>query len=458
MFVRRLNDKLGPGRADFQLPTEAQWEYACRAGSTTRYCFGDDASRLGEYAWYDRNSNRTTQPVGLKRPNAWGLYDMHGTVREWCQDWYGENYYAESPADDPAGPSEGVVHVLRGTGFPSAAKFCASASRNDGSTRQSIMGFRVARVVGMALAGPKPIINSIGMKLTSVPLAYSTMMGSRESAEDTAAFFNRIYGEDELKTDVFNDEHPQHLVRLKSLTRDSFYLGTYHVTRGQFRQFVEDSGYKTTAERAEKRGAWCWDSESKSLQFSAQRSWRNVGFEQIDEHPVVCVSWDDAMAFCQWLSRKEGCTYRLPTEAEWEYACRAGTTTRYFSGDDPESLAAVGNVADGAFKTRFPDARHTIRASDGYVFTAPVGSYPPNAFGLYDMHGNAWQWCSDWYDERYYEVTSDSGPTGPDAGFARVIRGGSWSNKPHFIRCAQRARNAPYQRDNITGFRVARDH
>ena len=91
---------------------------------------------------------------------------------------------------------------------------------------------------------------------------------------------------------------------------------------------------------------------------------------------MVNVSWNDAVAFCKWLSRKEGKTYRLPTEAEWEYACRAGTTTRYYSGDDPETLAKVGNVADAAAKAKFPDWKYTIKASDGYVFTAPVGSVP----------------------------------------------------------------------------------
>ncbi len=112
---------------------------------------------------------------------------------------------------------------------------------------------------------------------------------------------------------------------------------------------------------------------------------------------MVNVSWNDAVAFCKWLSKKEGNTYRLPTEAEWEYACRAGTTTRYYSGDDPETLAKVGNVADATAKAKFPDWKYTIKASDGYVFTSPVGSFQPNAFGLYDMHGNAWQWCADWY-------------------------------------------------------------
>ena len=117
-----------------------------------------------------------------------------------------------------------------------------------------------------------------------------------------------------------------------------------------------------------------WNPDTKKFGFNEKYSWRNAGFEQTDEHPVVNVSWNDAVAFCKWLSRKEGKTYRLPTEAEWEYACRAGTTTRYYSGDDPETLAKVGNVADATSKAKFPDWKYTIKASDGYVFTSPVGS------------------------------------------------------------------------------------
>ena len=115
-----------------------------------------------------------------------------------------------------------------------------------------------------------------------------------------------------------------------------FYLGACDVTRAQLSQFVQESGYVTDAEKGDKTAA---DGKEKD-------SWRSVGFEQTDEHPVVNVSWNDAVAFCQWLSKKEDKTYRLPTEAEWEYACRAGTTTRYWSGDDPETLAKAGNVAD----------------------------------------------------------------------------------------------------------------
>ena len=297
--------------------------------------------------------------------------------------------------------------------------------------------------------GEKQITNSIGMKLTLVPSG-EFMMGSDESAEETTAFFNKYHGTHCVTADNFKDEHPQHRVRITK----PFYLGTYHVTRGQFRQFVKDSGYMTDAERD--RGAFGWNAEKKVFNFNKDYSWRNTGFEQTDEHPVVNVSWNDAVAFCRWLSKKEGKTYRLPTEAEWEYACRAGTTTRYCSGDDPETLAKVGNVADAVAKAKFPDWKWAIRASDGYVYTAPVGKFKPNAFALYDMHGNAWQWCADWYGEDYYGKSPADDPTGPDTGAVRGLRGGSWAVWPEYSRSADRLGITPDYRHYITGFRVAR--
>ena len=247
-------------------------------------------------------------------------------------------------------------------------------------------------------------------------------------------------------------EHPQHRVRI---TRP-FYLGTYHVTRGQFRQFVADTHYKTDAERGEKPGAHGWNSKLQIIQFNENFSWRKVGFGQTDEHPVVNVSWNDAVAFCKWLSKKEGKTYRLPTEAEWEYACRAGTTTRYSSGDDPETLATVGNVADATFKEEVPTEKGTIQASDGYAFTAPVGKFKPNAFGLYDMHGNAWQWCADRLGSGYYAISPVDDPGGPDVGVKRVTRGGSWFSRPTFTRSAVRTCSPPESQSDDGGFRVAR--
>ena len=132
----------------FQLPTEAQWEYACRAGSKTRYCFGDDESKLGEHAWYLKNSGEKTHPVGEKKPNGWGLYDMHGNVWEPCQDWWKDGYYAKSPMDDPTGPTGGSDRVDRGGSWNYPARYCRSAIR-DGSlpgSRGYDMGLRVSRV------------------------------------------------------------------------------------------------------------------------------------------------------------------------------------------------------------------------------------------------------------------------------------------------------------------------
>jgi len=299
--------------------------------------------------------------------------------------------------------------------------------------------------------GKKQITNSIGMKLVLIPSG-EFMMGSGESADALAAFFNKTYGVDILKADYYKVEHPQHRVRITK----PFYLDTCDVTRGQFRQFVNDTGYKTDAEKGAKPGAWGWNPDTKKPEFDEKYSWRNIGFEQTDEHPVVSVSWNDAVAFCEWLSRKEGKTYRLPTEAEWEYACRAGTTTRYSSGDDPETLAKVGNVADAALKARVPDWKFTLKASDGYVYTSPVGSFQPNAFGVYDMHGNVWQWCADWYGKEYYAASPTNDPTGPDSGTARVFRGGSWFFGPGVARSDVRTGGAPSHRDGDSGFRVAR--
>jgi formylglycine-generating enzyme required for sulfatase activity len=301
--------------------------------------------------------------------------------------------------------------------------------------------------------GEKQITNSIGMTLTLIPSG-EFMMGTKESVDETAQFFIKNYHAEDLKEIRLEDEHPLHQVRITK----PFYLGTYHVTRGQFSQFVKDSGYKTDAEKPDSSGIWGWDSEKKTMAVGKEYSWRNTGFQQADDHPVVNVSWNDAVAFCRWLSRKDGKTYRLPTEAEWEYACRAGTTTRYYNGDDPEMLAKVGNVADATARTMFPNWKWTIQASDGYVFTAPVGKFSPNAFGLNDMHGNAWQWCADWYDGTYYRESPVNDPKGPDTGrYLRVCRGGSWGDGPLEDRSDARA-FAPQNNclSGKSGFRVAR--
>jgi len=149
-FCRRLSAlpaERSAGR-EYRLPTEAEWEYACRAGTTTRYSFGNDASHLGEYAWYVDNSERRTHRVGQKRANPWGLYDMHGNVWEWCSDWYASDYYANSPVNDPQGPASGSLRVRRGGAWRDGAGGCRSAHRLGlgPGRRITYLGFRVALV------------------------------------------------------------------------------------------------------------------------------------------------------------------------------------------------------------------------------------------------------------------------------------------------------------------------
>jgi formylglycine-generating enzyme required for sulfatase activity len=273
----------------------------------------------------------------------------------------------------------------------------------------------------------RAITNSIGMKLVLIPHG-TFVMGSPKTEE------GRNYDED------------QHEV---TITRP-FYMGVCEVTRGQFRRFVKATGYQTEAEHGF-GGGHGYNPKANSFGFGPGFSWRETGFEQTDDHPVVNVSWNDAVAFCDWLSKKEGKLYRLPTEAEWEYACRAGTTTSRCNGDSQEGLVAVANVGDETVKKQFPSWQ-TVKGNDGYLFTAPVGHFKPNAFGLYDMHGNALEWCADWYGE--YDARAKEDPKGPPHGIHRIARGGCCVDYPNDLRSARRCIFPPYARYATTGLRV----
>jgi formylglycine-generating enzyme required for sulfatase activity len=204
-----------------------------------------------------------------------------------------------------------------------------------------------------------------------------------------------------------------------------FYFGAYEVTRGEFKKFITASNFKTKAERA--KGGWhLTNTKNRSAWDPKQKfTWHAPGFPQADDHPVVHICWDDAQAFCQWLSQKEKQTYRLPTEAEWEYACRAGTTDKSYGGDDPEQLTKIGNIADATAKTKFP-AWSLVKSSDGWLYTSPVGQFRPNSFGLYDTVGNAMEWCSDWYGSDYYKTSPEIDPPGTTPSQYHVARGGSF--------------------------------
>jgi formylglycine-generating enzyme required for sulfatase activity len=260
--------------------------------------------------------------------------------------------------------------------------------------------------------------------------------------------------------DAESDEKPSHEV---TLTHD-YYLGRNEVTRGQFQAFVEAAQYRTEAER-DSRASPGYNAEKRNFFRDMRYGWRNPGFSQTDGHPVVNVSWNDAMAFCDWLSKKSGKSCRLPTEAQWEYACRAGTATRYYCGDDANAMKGVANIADLSLKPRWdylvlnrgrPIAEWFERVSweDGYPFTAVVGKFQPNKIGLHDMHGNVWEWCSDWYGEDYYGRSPAQDPAGPSSGVWRSLRGGAWDNAPRYCRSASRHHAGPSFGTTSFGFRV----
>ena len=241
---------------------------------------------------------------------------------------------------------------------------------------------------------------------------------------------------------------------------DDYFIGQFEVTRGQFRRFIEDSGYKTETEQTD--GGYGWSEELKKFEGRDRKySWKNTGAPgQSDEHPVTNITPTDARKFCEWLAKKADGKVklrdvRLPGEAEWEFACQAGGTGRFSFGDDEEKLVEYANVADATWNERFPNPK-AIKAKDGHVFAAPVGQFKPNAFGLYDMHGNVWEWCEDWYDPMGYTTDKVKDPTGPITGSARVQRGGGLSSAPHRTRSASRVGRDPASyRGAYLGFRIA---
>ncbi len=243
------------------------------------------------------------------------------------------------------------------------------------------------------------------------------------------------------------DEGPQHEVCL-----DGFWIGRFEVTVREFRIFVEKSGYKTEAER--EGFSWIY---TGSWEKRKGFSWRRPGFVQGDDYPVVNVSWNDAKKMAEWLSKETGRHFSLPTEAQWEYACRGGTTSSRFWGTDPGLACKFANVADISAKSRFP-AWQIHQCDDGFVFTAPVGSFKPNPYGLYDMLGNVWEWCEDTYLVKGYckfkRVTRD--PLVKKNGIPDiVIRGGSWYSRPRYVRCASRDHlHDSHRRGNDVGFRL----
>ena len=397
-----------PVEWEYRLPTEAQWEYACRAGSQTVYSFGDEQEQLGKHAWYHDNAGRRTHRVATKDANAHGLYDMHGNVWEWCHDRY--DTYGTSPEFDPTGPDSGRIRVFRGGGWNVIAQVCRSAYRDwlTPEARFNFLGFRVAAVrVELQhepqLASPRDegerAIETFGeLEFVKLPPG-EFMMGSPDNEVGRGTY------------------EKQHRVKISN----AFYLARYEVTQQQWQEVMETS----LRERAR--------SEVGGI--------RGEG----ENFPMYHVSWNEAIEFCKKLTQRHqrqelipsGYVYTLPTEAQWEYACRGGSQSAYSFGDDPDQLDEYAWYRDNADGTT-----HTVATKEA------------NAFGLHDMHGNVWEWCWDWY-ATYEEVDPVIDPSGPGSGRERGIRGGGWFNRAQDCSSASRVRHTPEYRNSLLGFRVA---
>lgn len=234
------------------------------------------------------------------------------------------------------------------------------------------------------------------------------------------------------------DEAPVHTVEL-----DAFYIDQHEVTNAEYRAFVTVTGYPPP------RGIGY--TAVYELLKHGYEPWNDPDFNHPDQ-PVTTVTWFDAAAYCEWAGK------RLPTEAEWEKAARGGLEGTRYSWGNAEPNDTTANFADSQteFEWRSPDV------NDGYLFTAPVGMFQPNGYGLFDMAGNVWEWCADWYSTTYYSDVQSAesplrNPKGPDTGKRRVLRGGTWYRAAHTIRNAERISDYPDNSLNVVGFRCAKD-
>jgi len=402
----------------YRLPTDAEWEYAYRAGTSTSLyngqlanCSGQDTN-ADKISWYDKNSNSKTLPVKQKATNNWGLYDMAGNVHEMCHDFYAQSL-GTSPITDPAGPSSNPnsYHVHRGGGYNFASKFLRAAFRGGfgASHTNLIFGFRVVRSL-------PPKTKWVTVKAGSFQMGSPSGEKCRESGG------------------------PKETPHKVTLTHD-FSIAATETTQAQFNSLMNrnPSGFSSC-------GPSC---------------------------PVETVNWHEAAAYCNALSKKESktacytcsgsgasitCTdasayssakiykcpgYRLPTEAEWEYAYRAGTTTAFYNGSIKNCTSPDANASKIAW--------HNGNAGSK---THPAAGMMTNAWGLYDMAGNVWEWTHDWY-QISLGTTAVIDPIGAGTTY-RVTRGGTWQDPPKHLRAATRNTNSPSIRNNLVGFRCVR--
>jgi formylglycine-generating enzyme required for sulfatase activity len=415
-----------------RLPTEAEWEYAARGGSTEAH-YGP----IGEIAWYADNSGSKPHDVGQKRANGFGLYDMLGNVWEWVLDGHDKDYYKDSASQDPEGPASGGWPVQRGGAWYDEGSGNLRVSRRycmpPEYIGESDLGFRCAGDVFKASAdmtGPTsestdPAKESSKAKAPMVgPAPAQGNVSTSENIDLLSEFGAKEIGPGRVKAGLnpkdglkyvwipagtfmmgcspgdnkcVGDEKPTHRV---TITR-GFWIGQTPVTVGAYKQFVRAAG------------------QEMPHVPDFNKDWLN------DNMPIVNVTWYDANAYCRWMGG------RLPTEAEWEYAARGGTAGAYYGALDEIAWykSNSGNPVRDVAKKR------------------------PNNFGLYDMLGNVWEWVNDRYGEQYYQNSPSQNPGGPTSGEERVLRGSAWYYISGYVRVSERWKKTPAIADPDFGFR-----
>jgi len=234
---------------------------------------------------------------------------------------------------------------------------------------------------------------------------------------------------------MYEYETPRHTVYV-----DAFYMNTHEVTNAQYKKFVQETGHK------EPEGYGGIDKiKGNIITLKIIKPWSDLNYNR-DDQPVVCIDWNDAKAYAEWAGK------RLPTEAEWEKAARGGLVKKKFPWGDADPDGTQCNFSDK--KADFPESDKSV--DDGYKYTSPVSKYPSNNYGLYDMAGNVFEWCADWYDKNYYANSPKQNPNGPNSGQYRVMRGGSWDFNQYFVRSSFRGFHVPTDKFINVGFRCVR--
>ncbi len=466
-FLGRLRDKTG---LNLDLPTEAQWEYACRAGTTTALHSGENLTngvecwnvgRLGRYkgnslgGWpkpEDSDTTVGTAAVGSHRPNGWGLYDMYGNVSEICLDWWDNKDYPAQALVDPRGdvPGDGVLRkrIQRGGSFNHDAHYCRSAKRYwvGPEERHATRGFRLVQQGSDPEDTYLVVDLSAGSEATSYPISYlaGPPAGRWTDEYKTTKLVLRkipagtfIMGSPEDEVGHY-DHETQHQVTLAN----DYYVGVFEVTQKQWSLVMGENKWPSHFSNVDYR-------DSRPVEKVSYNDIRgsNAGSGWPDSNAV------DANSFLGRLRAKTGLDFDLPTEAQWEYACRAGTTTALNSGKNLTNMYTCPNLADiGRYRYNGGmDGEADAEPSGG---TATVGSHPPNCWGLYDMHGNVWEWCLDWWNASDYPVGEVTNPKPDAGGHKRIMRGGSRVDYAYACRSANRSFYAPSRQGSHIGFRL----